>query len=371
MKLLVVAESLVPRDGWSAYSAGLLRGLLKLGVSAKVLTSRRAPGGGPEGAETVACLSSPLGGLVRPPAIAWNAWHLLRHARRFELLHFMVEPYATASLPVGLPPSVITVHGTYAVSPFSEGLLTRATYAGALQRAKAVVCVSRFTRDALLEKMSLGNLVVIHNGHELLPNGLEGEPDGLPVDGSPVILSVGALKERKGYHVALHAVSRLRERYPDLRYYLVGDDADGKYVRRLRSEIAELGLSDQAIITGSVPEARLRDLYRRADAFLLTPVNAGRSFEGFGIAYLEAGAFGKPVVGSLGCGAAEAIENGVTGFLAPQHDPAAVADRLATLLGNPQLATQLGEAGRQRAEAQTWTAVARRYLDLYEQAARG
>ena len=114
----------------------------------------------------------------------------------------------------------------------------------------------------------------------------------------------------------------------------------------------------------------MRALYRRADAFLLTPVNAGRSFEGFGIAYLEAGAFGKPVIGSLGCGATEAIEDGVTGFLAPQNDPAVVADRLATILGDPRLAARLGEAGRQRAEAQTWTAVAGRYLDLYEQAAR-
>jgi glycosyltransferase involved in cell wall biosynthesis len=58
-------------------------------------------------------------------------------------------------------------------------------------------------------------------------------------------------------------------------------------------------------------EARRRTPYGRADACVLTPVNVGRAFEGFGIAYLEANAYGKPVVGSLGCDSAEAIEDGV------------------------------------------------------------
>jgi glycosyltransferase involved in cell wall biosynthesis len=370
MKVLVVTESLVPHDGWSAYSVGLLRGLTRLGISAIVLADRRAPAEAPDGVEIRPCLSSPLGGLVRPPAIAWNAWQLMRRARGTDLVHFMVEPYATASQPVGLPPSVVTVHGTYAVSPFGEGPLTRTLYGRALRRAKAVVCVSRFTRDALRDKLALDNLAVIHNGHELLPGEAVGEREQGLVEGKPVLLSVGALKERKGYHVALRAVNRLRERFPELRYYLVGDDSDRKYVNRLRREITELGLDHLAIITGSVPEPRLRSLYRQADAFLLTPVNSGRSFEGFGIAYLEAGAFGKPVVGSDGCGAAEAIEDGVTGLLAPQNDDAGVADRLATILGDSALAARLGEAGRQQAASQTWSAVARRYLDVYEQAAR-
>ena len=367
MKLLVVAESLEPKGGWGSYSLGLLRGLVALGVQARVLVERHAVGEGPPGVEVIPCLSSPLGGLVRVQAMGWNAAQLVRHRRGADLLHFMVETYATASPPIGLPPSCVTVHGTYAVSPFQEGWLTRRLYAAALRRARAVVCVSRFTRDKLLERLKLTNLTVIHNGHDLLPaDGAEREQ--LAVDGGPVIVAVGALKPRKGYHVALRAVAQLTDRFPDLRYYMVGDDGDRKYVERLRREIADLGLEQRAIITGSVSDSRLRAFYRRADLFLLTPVNVGRSFEGFGIAYLEANAFGKPVVGSLGCGAEEAIEDGVNGLLAPQDDEAAIAARAATILSDPNLARRLGEAGRARAEQQTWAAVARQYLELYEQA---
>src|SRR5262249_43637014 len=181
-------------------------------------------------------------------------------------------------------------------------------------RARLVICVSRFTQTLLAKTLSLDSTVVINNGHDIL-RGDDLTGDDLIVDGSPIIVGVGALKERKGYHVALRAMARLRERFPNLRYYLLGDASDRKYVERLRRDIAQLGLQHQAIITGAVSDRKLRAFYRRSDLFLLTPVNVGSSFEGFGIAYLEAGAFGKPVVGSLGCGAEEAIEDGITGLL--------------------------------------------------------
>ena len=371
MKLLAVAESLEPRDGWGSYAAGLLGGLVELGVEARVLLERRQTKAALRAVDVAPCLSSPLGGLVRPQAMAWNAWQIAKHARGQEILHYMVEPYATASLPLGQPPSCITVHGTYAVSPFREHVLTRTLYAAALRRARAVVCVSSFTRDALLGKLALPNLEVIHNGHNLLPSPDEATGSDPGIAGDPVVLTVGALKTRKGYHVSLRAVARLRERFPGLRYYMVGDDRDQKYVGRLKREIDELGLGGVAVVTGLVSDAKLRAYYRRADLFMLTPVNSGQSFEGFGIAYLEANAYGKPVVGSLGCGAEEAIEVGVNGLLAPQNDDEAVATAAASILGDQELAARLGSAGRARAEAQTWRAVARRYLDLYERVLRG
>jgi phosphatidylinositol alpha-1,6-mannosyltransferase len=176
---------------------------------------------------------------------------------------------------------------------------------------------------------------------------------------------------RKGHHVSLRAVARLRDRFPGMRYYVVGDDRDAKYVSTLRKEIEELGLGGSVVITGLVSDARLREYYRRADLFLLTPVNSGLSFEGFGIAYLEANAYGKPVVGSFGCGAEEAIEVGVNGLLAPQNDDEAVAAAAAAILSDRELSARLGAAGRARAEAQSWRNVARRYLDRYERALRG
>jgi glycosyltransferase involved in cell wall biosynthesis len=371
VRLAVVAETFGKRDGWASYSGGLLGGLTDLGVAGTVLTSRKTESEAPAGWATVPCLSSPLGALSRPEAIGWNAAQLALHARGTDLLHFMVEPYATASPPFGLPPTCITVHGTYASLPFGESWFTRRLFGAALRRAHRVFCVSQFTRQVLLGRIQLDNTEVIHNGHDLLPSTVTDGRDELLVDGRPLIVGVGALKPRKGYHVALRAVARLRERFPDLRYYLVGDDADRKYVARLRQDIAELGLERQAVITGLVSEARLRAFYRQADLFLLTPINIGQNFEGFGIAYLEANAYGTPVVGSAGCGSAEAIEDGVNGLLAPQTDEMAIAERAATILSDPVLARRLGEAGRIRAGQRTWHAVARQYLAAYEQILAG
>jgi phosphatidylinositol alpha-1,6-mannosyltransferase len=293
---------------------------------------------------------------------------LLRHARGASVVHFLVEPYATASLPLGLPPTFLSVHGTYAIAPLQGDRHTRALYRAALRRARTVFCSSRYTREALARQLPLVNLETVPLGLDL-PSGISAPVDEPPrLRGGPILLGVGALKERKGYHVTLRAVARLRERFPGLRYYLVGDDADRKYVERLQAEIAELDLEQHAEIVGPVTEAALQSYYHQADLFILTPINVDRGFEGFGIVYLEAGAAGKPVVGSRDCGVEDAVEDGVTGLLAPQHDDAAIAERAAAILADPELADRFGAAGRTRAARQTMDAVARRYLAAYQHA---
>jgi phosphatidyl-myo-inositol dimannoside synthase len=370
VRVLLLTESLVPSSGWGTYSLGVARGLAALGVRCRVLMDYRAEPSAPPGVEAIARLSSPLGALDRPRSIAWNVAQVAYHARGTDLVHCLVEPYAMACWLPGLPPTVLSVHGTYAISPLHAEWHTRALYRRALRRASRMLCSSRFTAQALRAELPLDNIGIIPLGHDLALDEIPETQPAAPPDGGPVLLSVGALKERKGLHVSLRAVARLRQRFPDLRYYLVGDDADRAYVERLRREIGELRLQGRAVITGRVSDAELRELYRRADLFMLTPLNVDRGFEGFGIVYLEANAYGKPVIGSLGCGAEDAIEDGHNGFLVPQDDPAATAERAAAILGDPVLARRMGEAGRARAREQTLGAVARRYLEVYGEALR-
>jgi glycosyltransferase involved in cell wall biosynthesis len=374
VKVLLVAETLTPQDGWGSVAAGLTRGLTELGVRTRAVVGRDAKPEVPPGCEVIPCLSLPGQGLVHPHATAWNAAQLLRHARGADVLQIVVEPYvaATALLPIGLPPTFVSVYGTYAISPLRERWPAPLLFARGLRQASSVVCASRFTQDLLLERLKLDNTVILNLGHDFPLDGHERSVgDDGRLEGSPIVVGVGALKRRKGYHVALRAIARLRERFPNLRYYLVGDDSDLTYVAELRADIARLGLDDYAVITGKVSDGRLRSIYRQADLFVLTPVNVGPSFEGFGIVYLEAGAYGKPVVGSHGCGAEDAVHDAVTGLLAPQEDDQAVAECVSRILGDPELAARLGQAGRARAEAQTWTAVAGRYVELYQRALRG
>lgn len=362
-RVLVVTWELQPDSGWGRYSLGLVRGLLERGVKVTVLTDRRAESP-PLDARIIACLSSPLAPLDRPLPFAWNLANVWRHAPGHDLVHFFVEPYALAASGVFPWPYVITVHGTYGVSPLRMNAVTRTLFARTLRRAASVVCVSGYTRRRVSEALPLDNLDVVTNGLEPLK-----PPAGRfdrTIAGGPVLMAAGALKPRKGYHTTLEALPAVRERYPDVHYYLVGDDQDRKYVARLRETIARLDLARNATITGIIDDAYLDALYRRADAYVHPAENSGGAFEGFGLTYLEANAYGKPVVGTLDCGAEDAIDDGDNGYLVPQRDPKAVADALLRLLDDPAAARAMGERGRQRALSRDWSHVVDEYLAIYD-----
>lgn len=361
---------LAPDSGWGRYSLGLVRGLNELGVETVTLTERRsaAPSGWSYG-QVIPCLSTPLASLDHPAALVWNTAQVLKWRRGSDLVHFFVEPYAMTSALFFPWRSLITVHGTYGVIPLRGNLVTRSLFARVMRRASAVVCVSRFTRGRVAAALPLDNLEVIANGFDRLDPG--DSPDNDPIVGDPVLLGVGALKPRKGYHVGVEAVARIRETFPDVHYYLVGDDRDTRYLDQLHELVAKHGLESSVTITGRVSDARLDALYRRADVFILTPVNSGAAFEGFGLTYLEANSYGKPVIGSLDCGAEDAVTDGDNGYLAPQGDAGAVASLLTKILLNPAEAAELGRRGRERATRQDWTYVSRSYLSLYERVCAG
>jgi phosphatidylinositol alpha-1,6-mannosyltransferase len=119
-----------------------------------------------------------------------------------------------------------------------------------------------------------------------------------------------------------------------------------------------------------VPEATLLAWYGAADVFALPARDVGGRFEGFGLVYLEAGAAGLPVIGTTGCGAEDAIHDGVTGLLLP---PSQVTDALPgaiiALLSDPARAARMGAAGRAWARTQTWARAAQQTLALYAAAA--
>jgi glycosyltransferase involved in cell wall biosynthesis len=367
LRVCVVTWQLQPDSGWGRYSLGLVRGLRERGVAVRVLTERRSPPPAElRDLRIIPCLTAPLASLDRPLAVAWNLLHVLRRARGADLVHFFVEPYALAASLVFPRPYLITVHGTYGIAPLRGHALVRRLFARSLRRARAVVCVSRFTRARMTEALPLRNLEVINNGLE--PPAGTGDGRWEMGDGGPVLLGVGALKPRKGYHVAVESLPIVRRRYPDVRYFLVGDDGDRRYVDQLRESVSRLGLERNVTITGRIDDRQLDALYRRCDAFVLPPVNSGAAFEGFGLTYLEANAYGKPVVGSLDCGAEDAIRDGDNGLLAPQGDPAAVAERILRLLDDPPAARRMGARGREMALARDWSHVVGEYLALYERA---
>jgi phosphatidylinositol alpha-1,6-mannosyltransferase len=108
-------------------------------------------------------------------------------------------------------------------------------------------------------------------------------------------------------------------------------------------------MQGSVVLLGKVPDGDLLGLYNACDVFAMTPYERLRSLwldsEGFGLVFHEAGACGKPVIGSDISGCRESIVDGRTGLLVPPEDPQALSRALAFVLTNPHEAERLGHCG--------------------------
>src|SRR5690606_37907821 len=135
----------------------------------------------------------------------------------------------------------------------------------------------------------------------------------------PTVLTVGAVKPRKGTLALVQAMPAIREQLPDARLVIIGSlEMDPDYVARVREEIEALGLQESVRLLGRVPDHMLMSWYAAADVFALPSLNVGWKFEGFGLALLEASAAGLPVVSTTNCGVEDSVDDSVTGLLVAQ-----------------------------------------------------
>ena len=142
---------------------------------------------------------------------------------------------------------------------------------------------------------------------------------------------------QKGIHELLEAAAALKERFPRLHIECAGDGD----LEALRARARELGLDGRLMLHGWGGGRRRADLLARASIFVL-PSHA----EGLPLGLLEAMAAGCPVVATAVGGIPDLVDHGFNGLLVPPNDAAALAEALASLLGNPALAREMGRAAR-------------------------
>jgi len=236
----------------------------------------------------------------------------------------------------------VFAHGSD-VAP-EKGGLRRAVMRFVFQRADVVLANSSFTRRLLDEAGVRGKVAVVTLGVDLRPIEPARAPD-------PTVLSVGRLIERKGFDRIIDALPGLIERFPSLRYEIVGD---GPQRAALTAQVSRLGLGEHVRFHGSLSDEDARRAYARAWCFALPTRRVGSDVEGFGIVYLEAAMAQLPTIGGLDSGAADAIVDGVTGLLVDGARTPAVSDAIATLLSDRVKADEMGRRGLERAAAFTW-----------------
>lgn len=155
-----------------------------------------------------------------------------------------------------------------------------------------------------------------------------------------VILSVGrwAASERyKGVDDLIRAVAQLQTKFPRLCLAAVGDGDD---LQRLEKIARDLGVSESIRFLTNLSREEIAACYARSEIFALPSTG-----EGFGLVFLEAMAFGKPLIGTAHGGITDIIENRVNGLLVPAGDLKSLVDALAELLENESLRMELGRRG--------------------------
>ncbi|MFN3466192.1 MAG: glycosyltransferase family 4 protein [Candidatus Brocadiales bacterium] len=271
-------------------------------------------------------------------------------------------------------PYYVVAHGSEFLEP-EEGLLNRLKYGWFLRPLKRLVLgrastlfTYSYTKRLL---MALGadekKIVLVRGGtdpEKFQPVKNRGEvARRYGLEGKKVLLTVARLAPHKGQDTIISLMPELIKKIPNLVYVIVGV---GSQEATLKDMVSRLNLNGYVLFTGPKPVEELPGLYSVCDVFVMVSKEIPSfEFEGFGIAFLEANACGKPVIGGKSGGIPEAVLHGQTGLLVDPNNPKEIIGAIVKLLTDDSLARELGERGRQRVIGElNWRTAARRIKDV-------
>ncbi len=234
-----------------------------------------------------------------------------------------------------------------------------------LRLARGITAVSRATAEQAATAQGFDPRRVT-----VLPPALDPEferanatgEDPSIVPGSKIVLTVARLaasEQYKGVDTVIRALPAVLTAVPETAYVIVGDGDDR---RRLEQLAAALGVSDRVCFFGSATSEQLVSQLRSCAVFAMPSRR-----EGFGISYLEAMWFRKPVVAGNHGGTPEVVVDGETGFLVEHGRVDPLAEVLVRLLRDDGLRAEMGEAGHSRVRSTyTFATFRRRIAQLPE-----
>lgn len=217
-------------------------------------------------------------------------------------------------------PTVITIHGldiTY------KNWIYQSLIPKCVSKLNKIICISNATKDQCINRnISENKIVVIPNGvsdkfyinedKKVLRRGLS-EKLGINLENKKIILSVGRLIERKGFHWFIEDVlPKIIIERNDVIYLIAGD---GSLKYKIKDSINKVKMEKHAILLGRISDNTLKSLYNSSDLLLMPNIHVDGDIEGFGIVGLEAGSCGLPIIASNIEGIKDFVEDEINGFL--------------------------------------------------------
>jgi spore coat protein SA len=329
----------------------------------------------------------------RVPLEGWRRWLYCRYRQYFplydravtriihqvrpDLVHVHNRPLLALSLARRLGreiPIILHMHNLYE----SLGKRERPALGSPIPVAGFAAC-SNFVLERERPRLGLGAgcLRVIYNGVEVeaFASIWDHEPQRQQVreqyglEDEPTVLFAGKLRESKGVHILLRAMTRVWETAPRAALVLVGGTEYGRnrtmretpFMSQLRRDLARA--PGRVVLTGFIPPADMPRAYLLGDVF----VGPSQIEEGLGLVFLEAAAAGLPIIATRRGGIPEVVRDGFNGLLLSQpDDEVELAGKILELLGDAPLRQLLGQQGREMVQANfTWEKIARTLEEFY------
>ncbi|MBX4195819.1 glycosyltransferase family 4 protein [Candidatus Parcubacteria bacterium] len=359
MKIAYLAKTIDHGSGGGRYALSVVKVARGLGLEVEVFKEED------DGHEGQAVLRRGLG-------IIQSSLKLRKLVKSFDVVHSLdVWPYGVHAYlsVIGTDKKLfVSGVGTYSVLPL-ESPLKKLILRPILKRAGKIFCISHYVKEEMARRLPLDNLAVVNLAHTELPafsgEELERYRQAYEVDRSkyPILLTVGAVKHRKGQLDTVKAVAKLTKKYPNLLYIMVGTTDEHAYIREISKFAKANGLEGYIKIVGDAKSDKaLSFFYSISDVFVMNSNNDHGHFEGFGMVFLEAASFGKPVVGSSNCGIEDALLDGYNGYLAKQGDSEDIAGKIDLALQNR---SALGKNSLEFAKRFSWQKTVEKYLESY------
>lgn len=204
-----------------------------------------------------------------------------------------------------------------------------------------------FFRDRAIKLCCSPDKIVVH-GSGIDCHKFSFKSRSFPDDGLVRLATTGRLIEKKGIEYSIRAVAILIKQYPNLTYNIIGDG----YLRaELQQLITELGIEEQVKLLGWQQQQEIISILDRSHIFIAPCVTSQDGNQDAPVNTLkEAMAMGLPVIATHHGGIPELVKDGVSGYLVPERDSQAIANKIKYLIANPQLWSYLGKNGRKFVE---------------------
>ena len=233
-----------------------------------------------------------------------------------------------------------------------------------LNKASFVVANSEFTKKlGMRNGLNENKIKIIHPGCNYpikIDNKSLDKAKDLYRNCFPKIITVARLDKRKSHQNILMTIKNLKPRFPNIKYISIGDGEEMQNLKNLKNE---LGLGNEVLLLKDTTELLKVALLEQSDLFLMPSVIYKKSVEGFGISFIEAAAYGTGSIGGIAGGAADAIQNGVSGYLCDGNDLNSIYETIVKFYDNENF-KQLGNNAFNFSKNFHWDKIIKKYLKL-------